>query len=134
VTDWNQLNLNYVAKAKIDQDFLHLVRAMFAALRRHVPPGVAMSRPDVSGVIDDECVACNLCVNVCPRSRICISMVELPRAHGPAYRKTRRSAYCQLDDAPEQNPFRTAQSETFGPRRYFAGAAGVSNVENISCR
>ena len=29
-------------------------------------------------VMEDECVACNLCVNVCPVAE-CITMVELPK-------------------------------------------------------
>ena len=37
-----------------------------------------MSDERVFEVMDDECVACNLCVNVCPVED-CIEMVELPK-------------------------------------------------------
>ena len=36
-----------------------------------------MSADRVFKVMDDECVACNLCVNVCPVEN-CITMVEVP--------------------------------------------------------
>ncbi len=39
VTDWQYLNLNYVAKARIDQDGLHQVRPLFRRLRGHLAPG-----------------------------------------------------------------------------------------------
>ena len=32
VTDWQYLNLNYIAKAKIDQDCLHQMRAVLCGL------------------------------------------------------------------------------------------------------
>jgi dihydropyrimidine dehydrogenase (NAD+) subunit PreA len=68
VTDWQYLNLNYVAKAEIDQDLCikcgrcHIVcedtshQAIFATVngqRKFV-------------VNEAECVGCNLCVLVCP--------------------------------------------------------------------
>ncbi len=77
VTDWQYLNLNYVAKAEIDQDLCikcgrcHIVcedtshQAIFAKIngeRKFV-------------VNDDECVGCNLCVVVCPVEH-CISLVH----------------------------------------------------------
>ena len=77
VTDWQYLNLNYVAKAEIDQDLCikcgrcHIVcedtshQAIFAKIngeRKFV-------------VNDDECVGCNLCVLVCPVEN-CISLVH----------------------------------------------------------
>ena len=77
VIDWQYLNLNYVAKAEIDQDLCikcgrcHIVcedtshQAIFAKIngeRKFV-------------VNDDECVGCNLCVLVCPVEN-CISLVH----------------------------------------------------------
>ncbi len=77
VTDWQYLNLNYVAKAEIDQDLCikcgrcHIVcedtshQAIFASVngeRKFV-------------VNDNECVGCNLCVLVCPVEN-CISLVH----------------------------------------------------------
>jgi dihydropyrimidine dehydrogenase (NAD+) subunit PreA len=39
VVEWQYLNLNYVTKARIDQDALHQVRALLCGLRGHQPPG-----------------------------------------------------------------------------------------------
>ncbi|MEO9628987.1 MAG: 4Fe-4S dicluster-binding protein, partial [Sulfitobacter sp.] len=76
VTDWNQLNLNYVAKAKIDQDLCISCGRCFAACEDTSHQAIAMSEDRTFTVIEEECVACNLCVNVCPVED-CISMEEL---------------------------------------------------------
>ena len=73
VTDWNQLNLNYIAKAKIDQDLCISCGRCFAACEDTSHQAIAMSEDRTFSVIDDECVACNLCVNVCPVEG-CITM------------------------------------------------------------
>jgi dihydropyrimidine dehydrogenase (NAD+) subunit PreA len=84
VSDWQYLNLNYVAKARIDQDLCiecgrcHIVcedashQAITTTLngRRHFE------------VVDTECVGCNLCVNVCPVEN-CITMVQLTEGVDP---------------------------------------------------
>jgi dihydropyrimidine dehydrogenase (NAD+) subunit PreA len=89
VSDWKYLNLNYVTKARIDQDLCiecgrcHIVceDASHQAItsmkdgRRHFE------------VIDAECVGCNLCVNVCPVED-CITMEQItagvdPHGGGP---------------------------------------------------
>jgi len=84
VTDWQYLNLNYVAKAEIDQDLCikcgrcHIVcedtshQAIFASVngeRKFV-------------VNDNECVGCNLCVLVCPVEN-CISLVQKTQGVDP---------------------------------------------------
>ena len=76
VTDWQYLNLNYVAKAKIDQDACIKCGRCYAACEDTSHQAISMSADRVFEVMDDECVACNLCVNVCPVEN-CISMVEL---------------------------------------------------------
>lgn len=77
VTDWQYLNLNYVVKAKIDQESCikcgrcHIVcedtshQAIWAEKdgQRHFE------------VNDAECVGCNLCVSVCPVEN-CITMEQ----------------------------------------------------------
>jgi dihydropyrimidine dehydrogenase (NAD+) subunit PreA len=73
VTDWNQLNLNYVAKAKINEDLCISCGRCYAACEDTSHQAIAMSEDRVFSVIDDECVACNLCVNVCPVED-CITM------------------------------------------------------------
>ncbi len=84
VKDWQELNLNYITKAKIDQDLCiecgrcHVVcedtshQAITSTVngRRHFE------------VIDEECVGCNLCVSVCPVEG-CITMEELKDGSDP---------------------------------------------------
>jgi len=73
VTDWQYLNLNYVTKAKIDQDACISCGRCFAACEDTSHQAIDMSEDRVFTVKDDECVACNLCVNVCPIED-CITM------------------------------------------------------------
>ena len=76
VTDWQYLNLNYVAKAKIDQDKCISCGRCYAACEDTSHQAIAMSPERTFSVIDAECVACNLCVNVCPVED-CITMVPM---------------------------------------------------------
>ena len=77
VTDWQYLNLNYVTKARIDQDLCIQCGRCFAACEDTSHQAISMSPDRKFEVIDAECVACNLCVNVCP-VQDCITMEELP--------------------------------------------------------
>ena len=76
-TDWQYLNLNYIAKAKIDQDLCISCGRCFAACEDTSHQAIAMSEDRTFSVIDEECVACNLCVNVCPVEN-CITMEQMP--------------------------------------------------------
>ncbi|MEL6767796.1 MAG: NAD-dependent dihydropyrimidine dehydrogenase subunit PreA [Pseudomonadota bacterium] len=76
VTDWQHLNLNYVTKARIDQDLCIKCGRCFAACEDTSHQAIAMKPGRVFEVIDEECVACNLCVNVCPVEN-CITMERL---------------------------------------------------------
>jgi dihydropyrimidine dehydrogenase (NAD+) subunit PreA len=78
VTDWQFLNLNYVTKARIDQDACIGCGRCYAACEDTSHQAIAMSADRKFTVKDDECVACNLCVNVCPVED-CITMVTLPK-------------------------------------------------------
>lgn len=78
VTDWNQLNLNYVTKALIDQDACIKCGRCYAACEDTSHQAIAMKPGRVFEVMDDECVACNLCVNVCPVDN-CITMVPMAK-------------------------------------------------------
>ncbi len=88
VTDWQYLNLNYVTKARIDQDLcIQCGRCHIACEDTSHQAITAM----VDGkrhfeVIEEECVGCNLCVNVCPVEG-CIDMVAIsgvdPRTKKP---------------------------------------------------
>jgi len=76
VTDWQYLNLNYVTKARIDQDACIKCGRCYAACEDTSHQAISMSEDRVFEVIDDECVACNLCVNVCPVEN-CITMERM---------------------------------------------------------
>ena len=76
VTDWQYLNLNYVTKARIDQDLCIKCGRCYAVCEDTSHQAIAIRPGRVFEVIDDECVACNMCVNVCPVDD-CITMEEL---------------------------------------------------------
>lgn len=78
VTDWQFLNLNYVTKAHINQADCISCGRCYAACEDTSHQAIAMSEDRVFTVKDDECVACNLCVNVCPVEN-CIEMVTLEK-------------------------------------------------------
>jgi len=76
LSDWQHLNLNYVTKARIDQDLCIKCGRCYAACEDTSHQAISMSEDRVFEVIDAECVACNLCVNVCPVEG-CITMEQL---------------------------------------------------------
>jgi dihydropyrimidine dehydrogenase (NAD+) subunit PreA len=77
VTDWQYLNLNYVAKAHIDQDACIKCGRCYAACEDTSHQAIMKEKDGKRHfeVIDAECVACNLCVEVCPVND-CITMVQ----------------------------------------------------------
>ncbi|MCY4599154.1 MAG: NAD-dependent dihydropyrimidine dehydrogenase subunit PreA [Acidobacteria bacterium] len=77
VTDWQYLNLNYVAKAKIDQQLCIKCGRCYAACEDTSHQAIAIRDKRTFEVIDEECVACNLCVITCPVED-CITMESLP--------------------------------------------------------
>jgi dihydropyrimidine dehydrogenase (NAD+) subunit PreA len=77
VTDWQYLNLNYVTKAEIVQDDCIKCGRCFAACEDTSHQAIAMSEDRTFTVKDEECVACNLCVEVCPVD--CIEMKQMPK-------------------------------------------------------
>jgi dihydropyrimidine dehydrogenase (NAD+) subunit PreA len=88
VTDWQQLNLNYVTKARINQDLCIKCGRCHIACEDTSHQAITSM---VDGarhfeVIDEECVGCNLCVNVCPVED-CITMEQIagvdPRTEKP---------------------------------------------------
>ena len=76
VTDWQYLNLNYTTKAVIDQSACIKCGRCYAACEDTSHQAIAMAPGRVFSVKEDECVACNLCVDVCPVES-CITMREL---------------------------------------------------------
>ncbi len=76
--EWQDLNLNYVTKARINQDACIGCGRCYAACEDTSHQAIWMKPGRVFEVNDAECVACNLCVDVCPVDG-CITMEELPK-------------------------------------------------------
>ena len=79
VTDWKYLDLEYIAKAKIDQDLCIKCGRCHIACEDTSHQAITQSKDGKRHfeVMNDECVGCNLCVNVCPVED-CITMEALP--------------------------------------------------------
>jgi dihydropyrimidine dehydrogenase (NAD+) subunit PreA len=79
VTDWQYLNLEYVTKARIDQDLCIKCGRCHIACEDTSHQAIIKEKDGRRHfeVIDAECVGCNLCVNVCPVEN-CITMETLP--------------------------------------------------------
>ena len=89
VTDWQFLNLNYVAKAHIDQELCIKCGRCHIACEdtSHQAITAIVNGARHFEVKEEECVGCNLCVNVCPVEG-CITME--PLAAGMLDRRTGR--------------------------------------------
>ena len=107
VTDWQHLNLNYIAKAKIDQDACIKCGRCFAACEDTSHQAILIKEGRVFEVDDSECVACNLCVDVCPVED-CITMEQMqPGEVDPRTGKTVQKEYANWTTHPN-NPSATA--------------------------
>ena len=78
VSDWQYLNLNYIAKAKINQDLCISCGRCHIACEDTSHQAIMKEKDGKRHfeVMNDECVGCNLCVNVCPVED-CITMEAL---------------------------------------------------------
>ncbi|HFC05550.1 MAG TPA: NAD-dependent dihydropyrimidine dehydrogenase subunit PreA [Rhizobiales bacterium] len=84
VVNWEKLNLNFITKAVIDQDQCIKCGRCHIACEDTSHQAITL---EVNGerrfeVIDEECVGCNLCVNVCPVEG-CISLVPMTSGTDP---------------------------------------------------
>ncbi len=77
--NWEYLNLQYVAKAKIDQDLCIKCGRCYIACEDTSHQAIAKEKDGRRHfeVIDKECVGCNLCINVCPVEG-CLTLQPLP--------------------------------------------------------
>ncbi len=84
VVDWNDLNINYVSKAVIDQDLCIECGRCYIACEDTSHQSISQTVKGghrVYEVITDECVGCNLCYQVCPVPD-CITMVKEENGKG----------------------------------------------------
>ncbi len=108
ITDWQFLNLNYVVKARIDQDKCikcgrcHIV----CEDTSHQAITSTVNGARRFEVIDAECVGCNLCVSVCPVED-CITMERLTSGTDPRTGRKIDPGYANWTTHPN-NPMRVA--------------------------
>jgi len=104
-SDWQHLNLNYIAKAKIDQDLCIQCGRCHIACEdtSHQAITNMVDGARKFEVIDEECVGCNLCVNVCPVEN-CITMEQMaPGTVDPRTNKVVEEKYANWTTHPN-NP------------------------------
>lgn len=84
VSDWQYLNLNYVTKAVINQDLCIKCGRCHVVCEDTSHQAITQSQNGKRHfeVIDEECVGCNLCVNVCPVAD-CITMEAMTSGADP---------------------------------------------------
>jgi dihydropyrimidine dehydrogenase (NAD+) subunit PreA len=111
VTDWQYLNLNYVVKARIDQDSCIKCGRCHIACEDTSHQAITATKNGVRHfeVMDDMCVGCNLCVDVCPVPD-CITMEQLTQGTDPRTGMAITTAYGNWTTHPN-NP-QTCASET----------------------
>ena len=111
VSDWQFLNLNYITKARINQDLCISCGRCHIACEDTSHQAITSM---VDGkrhfeVIDAECVGCNLCVDVCPVED-CITMEALaPGTTDPRTGRTVEAGYANWTTHPN-NPGRVPEA------------------------
>lgn len=108
ISDWQYLNLNYVAKAKIDQDLCIKCGRCHIACEDTSHQAITSS---VNGerkfeVINEECVGCNLCVITCPVEN-CITLEQMTEGVDPRTKQPINPDYANWTTHPN-NPQATA--------------------------
>ncbi|MBX2837150.1 MAG: NAD-dependent dihydropyrimidine dehydrogenase subunit PreA [Gammaproteobacteria bacterium] len=109
VKDWQNLNLNYVAKAKIDQDLCVQCGRCHVVCEdtSHQAITATVNGQRKFEVIDEECVGCNLCVSVCPVEQ-CITMEPMTTGVDPRTGAAIDSSYANWTTHPN-NPGRVSE-------------------------
>lgn len=110
ITDWQFLNLNYVTKARIDQEVCIKCGRCYIVCEDTSHQAISDTIDGKRGfeVQDDECVACNLCVDVCPIEN-CITMEVLePGSIDPRTHKQVSAEYANWTTHPN-NPGRVTE-------------------------
>jgi dihydropyrimidine dehydrogenase (NAD+) subunit PreA len=84
VTDWQHLNLDYVVKARIDQDLCIKCGRCHIACEDTSHQAITATKNGKRHyeVIDAECVGCNLCAIVCPIEN-CITLAPMTKGVDP---------------------------------------------------
>lgn len=108
VTDWQKLNLNYIAKAKIDQEKCIKCGRCHIVCEDTSHQAITLEKDGARHfeVIDEECVGCNLCVSVCPVED-CIELVQMVGGTDPRTDKPVDPDYANWTTHPN-NPMRVA--------------------------
>ena len=108
VTDWQFLNLNYVVKARIDQDLCIKCGRCHIACEdtSHQAITATVNGERRFEVIDEECVGCNLCVSVCPVEN-CITLEQMTDGVDPRTGQEINPNYANWTTHPN-NPNRAA--------------------------
>lgn len=104
--NWQDLNLNYITKAVIDQDACIKCGRCHIACEDTSHQAITQSKDGERHfeVMDDECVGCNLCVNVCPVEN-CITMEQMVSGTDPRTGKAIDKEYANWTTHPN-NPSR----------------------------
>ena len=111
VRDWQQLNLNYITKARIDQELCISCGRCHRVCEDTSHQAITAEVDGVRKfeVIDAECVGCNLCVSVCPVED-CITMEALEAGETDARTgEPVAGRYANWTTHPN-NPMRTADA------------------------
>ena len=106
--EWQDLNLNYVAKARIDQDLCIKCGRCYVACEDTSHQAISNAKDGRRHfeVIDAECVGCNLCVCVCPVEN-CLTLEQLTSGVDPRTGVPISKEYANWTTHPN-NPNRTA--------------------------
>jgi len=108
VTDWQYLNLNYVVKARIDQDLCIQCGRCHIVCEDTSHQAITATKDGRRWfeVKDEDCVGCNLCVSVCPVED-CITMERLTEGVDPRTGRPIDPAYANWTTHPN-NPMAKA--------------------------